>query len=367
MFILVFILTLLSLVVIHEFGHFIVAKRFNIKVLEFGFGLPPRVFGKKVGETLVSLNWLPFGGFVRLLGEDEVDKKALDDKRSFAYQDVWKRMAVVVAGVVMNMLLAWVLFYIVIIYNGFKVILPVAEPVVIVEQVADNTPAKQAGLKGGDRILSVNNDPVHNPDQFLADIKKNVGKKTTLLVGDWQGQNSRQLTITPRANPPSGQGALGVSISPFAVREFKTPVEKILAGPIYSWDLIKISVPQTGKLFADLFAGRIDKASEQVAGPVGIVAITGKILSNGWNSIIPYLFFMGMLSLNLSVVNILPFPGLDGGRFFFLIIEAITRKKTHPVDEKYVHAAGLAILLTLIILISISDIRKIIINNPLYQ
>jgi regulator of sigma E protease len=110
MFILIFIITLLVLVVIHELGHFLAAKKFNIKVLEFGFGIPPRAWGKKIGETLVSVNWLPFGGFVRLLGEDETDKVMLDDKRSFAYQKVWKRIVVVVVGVVMNLVLAWVLF-----------------------------------------------------------------------------------------------------------------------------------------------------------------------------------------------------------------------------------------------------------------
>ena len=111
--ILIFIVTLLILVVIHELGHFLVAKKFNIKVEEFGFGIPPRAWGKKVGETLVSINWLPFGGFVRLLGEDEIDQKTLQNPRSFAAQTVGKRMAVVVAGVLMNLFLAWLLFYIV--------------------------------------------------------------------------------------------------------------------------------------------------------------------------------------------------------------------------------------------------------------
>ncbi len=111
--ILVFIVTLLILVVIHELGHYLVAKKFNIKVLEFGFGIPPRAWGKKIGETIWSLNWLPFGGFVRLLGEDESDKSVLGDKRSFAKAAIWKRITVVIAGVGMNLLLAWVLFYIV--------------------------------------------------------------------------------------------------------------------------------------------------------------------------------------------------------------------------------------------------------------
>src|SRR5260221_688531 len=124
MFIVVFIITILILVVIHELGHFLVARKFNIKVLEFGFGIPPRAWGKKWGETLISLNWLPFGGFVRLLGEDESDPETLKNKRSFASQAVWKRILVVVAGVGINLLLAFVLFYLVIAAQNFKVQLP---------------------------------------------------------------------------------------------------------------------------------------------------------------------------------------------------------------------------------------------------
>src|SRR5204863_267071 len=122
--IIIFIITLLCLVLIHELGHFLVAKKFNIKVEEFGFGIPPRAWGKKIGETLVSINWLPLGGFVRLLGEDEQDLKILADPRSFAAQKVSKRIMVVVAGVVMNMLLAWIIFYIILAMSNFKTSFP---------------------------------------------------------------------------------------------------------------------------------------------------------------------------------------------------------------------------------------------------
>src|SRR3989344_6709550 len=151
--IIIFILTLLVLVVIHELGHFLMAKKFNIKVLEFGFGLPPKAWGKKIGETIFSLNWLPFGGFVRLLGEDETDQEVLDNKRSFAAQKVWKRIIVVVAGVAMNFLFAWLLFYIILPAQNFKFQLDLRldhqfafakqeiEPVILITQVAPNSPA----------------------------------------------------------------------------------------------------------------------------------------------------------------------------------------------------------------------------------
>lgn len=372
--IVVFIITLLILVVIHELGHFFAAKRFNIKVLEFGFGIPPRAWGKKIGETIWSLNWLPFGGFVRLLGEDESDKKVLDDKRSFANQAVWKRIAVVVAGVAMNLLLAWVLFYIVLGVQGFKTKLPLladykfsginqkSDTAIIVGNIADGSPAKDAGLKDGDRIVAINGSPVLDSDKFVAEIKANAGKAVKLTISDLQGNNTKEVVVTPRENPPAGQGALGVSLGGLKTVDlsFDTPVQKIFAGPIYSYNLIAYS----GKILGDTIGFSVKErdlgpVSNAVAGPVGITSVVGQILSVD-RPLLPYLDFVAALSLNLAVVNVLPFPGLDGGRLFFLVIEGITRKKTHAVVEKYVHTIGLVVLLSLIILITISDIRKLV-------
>lgn len=374
MFILAFIATILVLVIIHELGHYIAAKKFNIKVLEFGFGIPPRAWGKKIGETIWSINWLPFGGFVRLLGEDEVDKDVLDNKRSFAAQPVWKRISVVVAGVLMNLLLAWLLFYIVLGAQGFKTKLPLlsdykfagvnqyVETSIIVGNIAPDSPAQKAGLKDGDKILALNGKKVKESSKFVEDIKASAGKPVLISVSDLQDQNIREVTITPRENPPAGQGALGVSLAGMDTVNvsFDTPIQKLFAGPIYSYNLIGYS----GKILGDTIGysikeRNIEPVSQAVAGPVGITAVVKQILDVR-NPLIPYLDFIAALSLNLAVVNVLPFPGLDGGRLLFLVIEAITRKKTHAVIEKYVHTFGLLVLLSLIVLITISDIRKLI-------
>lgn len=373
MFIVVFILTILILVIIHELGHFFAAKKFNIKVLEFGFGIPPRAWGKKIGETIWSLNWLPFGGFVRLLGEDESDPDVLDNKRSFAAQKVSKRILVVVAGVAMNLLLAWLLLYIVLGSQGFKTKLPLladynftginqtVESAIIVGNIAAGSPAQSAGLKDGDRIIAINGEVVQSSDRFVEEVKANAGKEITLTVSDIQDQERRDVTLTPRENPPEGQGALGVSLGGLQTvnLSFDTPLQKAFAAPIYSYNLILYS----GKILGDTIGYSFQKrdltpVSNAVAGPVGITAVVGQILSVK-NPLIPYLDFVAALSLNLAVVNILPFPGLDGGRLLFLAIEAITRKKTHAVIEKYVHTIGLVVLLSLIFLITISDIRKL--------
>jgi regulator of sigma E protease len=372
--ILVFIITLLILVVIHELGHYFAAKFFNIKVLEFGFGIPPRAWGKKIGETIWSLNWLPFGGFVRLLGEDETDKEVLDNKRSFANQAVWKRITVVVAGVVMNLLLAWLLFYIVLGFQGFKTKLPLltdyhftginqsVETSIIVGNIAKNSPADQAGLKDGDRVMAINGLPVADASKFVEEVKTSAGKEVKLTISDLQGNNTREVTVIPRVNPPEGQGALGVSLGGIKMvnLSFDTPSQKVFAGPIYSYNLVGYS----GKILGETIGfsvkeQNIEPVSNAVAGPVGITSVVAQILSVE-NPLLPYLDFVAALSLNLAIVNVLPFPGLDGGRLFFLIIEGITRKKTHVVIEKYVHTIGLVVLLSLIILITISDIRKLI-------
>ncbi len=347
--------------VVHELGHFLVAKKFNIKVLEFGFGIPPKIWGKRIGETLLSLNWLPIGGFVRLLGEDEVSKSVLENDRSFAYQKVEKRILVVVAGVVMNLLLSWLIFYIVIAFQNFNILLPTASPEIIISKVEKNSPAGMAGLLPGQRILSVNSQSLNDQVLFSEKIKQNVGKMVILGVGDIDGKNAHQVNIIPRVNPPANQGALGIATTSYLLKKFSTPLEKILSAPLYSIDLAREIIFGLGGILGDLGNGNFAHASTQVSGPVGIVVASNTLLSNGSVAAIPYLFFIGYLSLSLSLINVLPFPGLDGGRLFFLVIEAITRRKVHASFEKYAHSIGLALLISLILLITYSDIRKLII------
>lgn len=374
MFVLVFIITILVLVLIHELGHFLVAKKFNIKVLEFGFGLPPRAWGKKIGETIYSLNWLPFGGFVRLLGEDEVDKEVLENKHSFASQVVSKRILVVVAGVLMNLFLAWILFWIVLSSQNFKVQLPlltqhhfalvtqIDEKIILIGEVAPGSPAQETGIQSGDRILAFNSVEVKDAEDLVKNIKANVGKKVKLTLSDPKKTTFKEVELTPRENPPPSQGALGVSLGTFTIAnlEYGKLWQKILAGPIhgynltvYSWEILSRTVSQAFQ------KGDFTPVSQNVAGPVGITSIVKNILSIK-NPLIPYLDFMAALSLNLAIVNVLPFPGLDGGRLLFLIIEASTRKRAHPTLEKYIHSVGLVILLGLIFLVTLSDIKKLI-------
>lgn len=351
----IFILSLVLLVVIHEFGHFLMAKKFGIKVEEFGFGIPPRVIGKKIGETLISLNLLPLGGFVRLLGEDETEAKVLKNPRSFAAHSAKERIVVVVAGVVMNLLLAWILFYIVLAAGNFKIFHPGIEPSVYVAQTIDNFPAQRAGLKNGDQILKIDGQKITNVTQAVETIKSKDGQLLTLEIKDTSGQD-KTVQLTPQRTD-NGDKMIGVIFGISSLKEYKTVPEKIFSGISYSWDLTKLTFVGLGALLHNLAIGEFKVASQSVSGPVGLATASNNFLKVG---VLPYAWFLGLISLTLAIFNVLPIPALDGGRLFFLMIEALFGKKLKAETEKLIHTIGFAILIGLSLLIAFSDIGKLL-------
>lgn len=362
--IIIFIITLLILVLIHEFGHFLVAKRFGIKVEEFGFGIPPRAWGKKIGETIYSINWLPFGGFVKLLGEDEVDDKSGNKKvtlsnRDFRAKPVGQRIAVVVAGVMMNLILAWVLFYTVIIAQNFRIIYPVTDSGVYIAEVEQNFPAQKAGLRIGEKLASIDNQSVSSIDSARNFIKSKNGLPITLTLADIDGNHLRQINVTPK-KLDNGDILIGVVFSPVPFREYKTTTEKLFSGITYSFDLIRLTFTGFGRLGRDLFYGNFGQVSNSVSGPVGMAAITNDILSAGAAAVLPYVWFVGIISLTLAIFNVLPIPALDGGRLLFLLIEAITKRRVKEEIERLVHQVGFVVLIALALLVTFSDIRKML-------
>lgn len=369
----VFILTLLVLVLVHEFGHFITAKKFGVRVEEFGFGLPPKVLSKKIGETIVSLNWLPIGGFVRLLGEDETDKDILKDPHSFGHKPVLQRMIIVIAGVIMNFLLAVILFWIVLAGKGFTEQIPlffpyqfigadqVNETVVLIGEVSKKSPAEMVGIKQGDRITKINETPIQSAENLINFIQKNPGEAITLTVIDPQDQG-RQIEVVPRTNPPAGEGPLGVSLGTVTIANltYTTPLQKITSGLSHSYNFTIYSFKIFGNLIGSSFQSKsIEPISQTVSGPVGITQLAGSVIETR-DPFLPYLNLIALLSLNLAVINIFPFPALDGGRLLFLLIEFISRKKVNAKFEKTIHTAGMIILLIMIVLVTFSDIRKLI-------
>lgn len=354
--ILIFIFTLLVLVLIHELGHFLMAKRFGIKVEEFGFGIPPKLFGKKIGETVYSLNALPLGGFVRLLGEDETGKA--QSSRDFRARGVGQRITVVIAGVIMNLVLAWAIFYIVLIYQNFKIIYPTLEPAAYVGYLEKDFPAEKAGIKIGDKVLKVDGKEVKQFDMARSFIRDSKGQPVKLTLSDLDGNNIKEITVTPKK--VDNDFLIGVGFSPIGIKKYETFVDKTFSGITYSYDLTRLTLAGLGKTIHDLVGGNVKAVSQSVSGPVGLANISNDILSEGRAAFPFYLWFVGVISLTLSIFNVLPIPALDGGRLLFLVVEVIFRKKVREDVEKWVHQIGFAILLTLALLVTYSDISKLL-------
>ena len=347
--VLVFLLILSVLVLVHELGHFLAAKKFGIYVEEFGFGLPPRIFGKKIGETLYSINLLPFGGFVKLYGEEGFEGKSkgkIGKLRAFYTRPVWQRILVISAGVFMNFLLALaVISYI------FTQGVLVPTDRVHIEKIIKDSPAEKAGLKEQDIILEIENSKVRKSEDLINTTRKYLGTEITLLV--LRDNREYQIKLIPRSDYPADQGPMGVSISNFEEKKY-TWEEAPIAGLKESLVLTRELIIGIGKTLWKLVT--FQNVSKEVAGPIGIAQMTGEAIKFGRNAVLEML---GLLSLNLAIINILPFPALDGGRLFFVIFEGITGKRVKTDWERYIHQAGMAILLFLIILVTVNDLIRI--------
>ena len=340
------------LIMVHELGHFFAAKKAGLWVEEFGFGIPPRLFGKKIGETIYSLNLFPFGGFVRLHGENtQVD--ITKPKRAFLNQSKKTRASIIVAGVFMNFLLAIVCFSVVYSFSG----IPRETENVAVVEIAENSPAKSSGFQTGDVVRKVGDVNVTSNDEFIQAL---VGKENEEVVFFVQREGEEEffeIKSTPRSDPPEGEGALGVVIS--TTETYFPPIlERLIKGVYYGFKeaIFWTTMVVTGfaQIIIGLFKGQ---APQGIAGPVGIYALTAQAASFG---VLALINFVGILSVNLMILNVLPFPALDGGRLVFIAIESLIGRKVLPKVENIVHAVGMAILLLLLLAITYKDIRRLI-------
>jgi regulator of sigma E protease len=350
--IITFLLVLSVLVLVHEAGHFFAAKKAGILVEEFGFGLPPRIFGKKFGETLYSINLLPFGGFVRLHGENTEDTITNPD-RAFMNKSKRVRVAVILAGVIMNFILGILAFSVVYSFMG----IPRKTDYVKVVEVRNNSPAQKAGLVQGDIIRSVNNKLVKSNSEFISLIESDKGKEISLGVQKAGESSTTTINTTPRENPPEGEGALGVVITSSEI--FFPPIwQRPFWGAYYGvvdavfWG--KLVTTGMFSMVAGLFKGQVP---QDVAGPVGIYALTTQAASYGLLTLIN---FLGVLSVNLAILNVIPFPALDGGRLLFILIEGVFGKRVVPKVEAAIHTVGIIILITLILAITAHDVQKLV-------
>ena len=332
-------------------GHFVVAKLTGVKVEEFGLGYPPRAIGKKLGETIYSLNWLPFGGFVRLFGEQEAEAEGSKNPRAFFNKSKKQRIAVILAGVFMNMVLAVVCFSAIYSING----IPEEVNYIVVDGIAPNSPAQLAGLQTGDKVLSIDGLAKTTTAEFVDYLKNKAGQEVTL--GLQRGEQKIETNLIPRVNPPQGEGAVGVAVSNYDNVFYPAWQMPFRGGTVtgveeaYGWT--KMMFGGLWQMIYGLFAGQ----KPEVRGIVGIYEITATVAEQG---ILPVIKFMGILSINLAVINILPFPALDGGRFAFIMLEKVIGRKIKPKIEAYINMAGMAVLITLMVLVTVADILRVV-------
>jgi regulator of sigma E protease len=339
------------LIFMHELGHFLAARLFKIEVEEFGFGFPPRMLTLgTVWGTKITLNWIPFGGFVRPKAETDASVKG-----GLASASPWVRLSVALAGPVMNLIIGLVLFSTVFMQTGAPNYSKVE-----IYTVSPNSPAEAAGLMVGDRVVAMNGEPINSTDALSSMVQANIGQELSITYQ----RNGQNMTVTavPRENPPEGEGALGIGMS--------NPVE-----PITWYNAIplagRMTFEQTRQLVslpAQLIQGTVDPEQARFVGPKGVYDIYSQARERDEEIVaeapqtgqtmpaVNTLFLMGTLSVALGLTNLLPIPALDGGRILFTLPEILFRKRIPQEYENLVHLVGFAMLLVLMIYITTQDI-----------
>lgn len=352
---LIFLIVIAVLVLSHEFGHFFVAKWKGMRVDEFGFGFPPRLFGRQFGETLYSINLLPFGGFVKIWGED--DAEGASDSRNFAARSAWDRFLVLVAGVGMNFVLAYILFTI-----GHGIGIPSVmgagetgrDVMVRVVDVIPGLPAAQAGVETGDSILSLSSSSqtvqISEIEQVQNFVKIHAGVEIIIAVE--RMNEELHLPVILRKEAPAGEGLLGIAMAKVGIVQtpwYRAPWEGLLT----TASTTKFVAEGLLFFFANIFSSDI---MSSVAGPVGIAKVAGEAGTLGF---VYLLQLIAVLSINLAILNILPIPALDGGRVLFLVIEKLRGKPVGVHISQFAHTAGFIVLIFLMLVVTYFDLIKI--------
>ena len=344
------------------------AKKAGVKIEEFGFGIPPRIWGKKIGETIYSINLFPFGGFVRLLGEDgQIDR---NQKRSFSSRSKGVRIRILLAGVVMNLFLGVGLFCLVYSFLG----IPEESNQVRIIAIMPGSPAQEAGLEEGDIIALANGQEINSTEEFVNLVNSaedrivlNIQRENNPCLNQektggqegsfWFCQDNQLMAqVLVRKTPPTGEGATGVIISQTESNFY--PFYKMIPKAIYNgfreaffW--IEQMVLSLGQILIKLVSGQGIPA--EIAGPIGIYQATGEVSRSGFWALVN---FTGILSINLAIFNLIPFPALDGGRVVFVLVENIIGRKKREKIEGYANQIGLIFLIVLLVLVTVNDLKR---------
>lgn len=338
------------LLLVHELGHFVVARLVGIRVEEFGLGLPPRLWGFRRGEVLYSINLIPLGAFVRMTGENGENA---NDERSFGAKGKLARSAVLVAGPAMNFIAAALLFGV-----AFMLGTPTATVQdTFVHQVTPGSPAEAVGLQPGDKIVGLNGQRLDTVEQFISGTRRELGRELTITIE--RGGRLSDVKVVPRTAWPAGEGPLGVELQSSAVKVelVRYPVyQAVTMGFGEAWR----SVQLTFQVVGSVIRGALPAEVARPTGPIGIYRLTTdaaeQIVDNGWWY--PLIALTAFVSVGLSIANLLPFPALDGGRLLMIAIEAVRRRRISPEREGALHFVGLMVLITLMIVVSYYDVMS---------
>ncbi|MBU0535278.1 MAG: M50 family metallopeptidase [Patescibacteria group bacterium] len=376
------ILVLSSLILIHEFGHFIAARKNGVRVEEFGIGYPPRIWGRKIGETLYSINVLPLGGFVRIAGEevesDKEEKEYVKDPGSFISKPPRIQALILTAGIIMNTLVAVFLFYIFFFVNGFK---SFYIPMIfdhefrfgtehsyntVIFDMTDDSAAKEAGMQIGEAIIRIDGQEIKNIQDEREALMGKSGLSVKIEALDMRDRSYTKIesyTVTPKPNlkPESaseGDSIIGVYTGEAKSISYDSTLEKIFSGPLHAYNLLSYSLISFGKIIGISVQDKsVGPVSETMVGPVGVFNIMVSVFKAGGSKLaLSVIDTLAIISLGFAFSNILPIPALDGGRIAFKVYEMITRKRVKPSFEANVHKVGMYILLGLMLLITLKDL-----------
>jgi regulator of sigma E protease len=349
-----FVIVLGVLIFVHELGHFLLAKAFGVKVLKFSLGFGNKVIGRKWGETEYLISAFPLGGYVKMYGEQQEEPVLQEDQHlSFSHKPVWQRFGIVFGGPLFNLLFAVLLFFFMFVFAGLP------EPVdsTKIGEVSVGSVAEQVGLKAGDEVRTINGQPTTSWSQVSDGIKDSQGQVVTMVI-DRQGE---QLTFTAKPTMQKVKNLFGEAVGDRfmlgIVRSDEIKYKKVGIGEscqaalVQTWNLGYLTVMGIVKMIQQVIP------ASELGGPIRIAEIAGQQLEAGWMNL---LYFMGLLSVNLGILNLLPIPVLDGGHLVFLSMEAIRRK---PLSERTMEISqkiGIAILGTLMIFVFYNDILRLV-------
>ncbi|MFA6081794.1 MAG: M50 family metallopeptidase [Patescibacteria group bacterium] len=344
----IFILIFGLIVFVHELGHFLVAKKSGILVEEFGFGFPPKLYSRKIGETKYVINAVPLGGYVKMLGEERTSA----DPRSFSQQPAWVRVLISLAGVTMNLLLAWVVLSVVLwLPNSVK-----GSDTIFISEVMQNSAAAKAGLTAGDVISQIDDVKMSNAETLHNFTTSHKNQSVTVKIKRNGFEQTKTVTLANSDTP------LGVSAGSFSLadvvheRWWQVPWQAITV----IWSTIVANFQFLGSLVGGIFGLKTTVAvsADQLSGPVGIFGMVAQFAAMGW---VYVLLITAQLSLAVAIFNILPIPALDGGRILFILLNKIFGKKIVSEQiENIVHLTGFALLMLLFVFVTYRDILKLI-------